>query len=160
MDLHTTDRDTRRFGAWITFFFLHELTAADGASHSEYGDQYRIVSLLLLTLSLTLTRNSTTAIPFSLLILTTNNHFPGFRWTREFSVPWFSLSTDTFQPSNWHSRTRKERKRKEINLINFRTVHGSSLHNQKKKIKIAVCSACSPITASHLADVQYPRRSE
>ena len=48
MDLHTTDRDTRRFGAWITFFFLHELKAADGASHSEYGDQYRSVSLLLL----------------------------------------------------------------------------------------------------------------
>lgn len=67
-----------------SLFFLHELTAADGASHSEYGDQYRIVSLLLLTLSLTLTRNSTTAIPFSLLILTTNNHFPGFRWTRKF----------------------------------------------------------------------------
>ena len=33
----------------LFFFFLHELTAADGASHSEYGDQYRIVSLLSLS---------------------------------------------------------------------------------------------------------------
>lgn len=34
----------------LFFFFLHELTAADGASHSEYGDQY--VQDCIVTLSI------------------------------------------------------------------------------------------------------------
>lgn len=44
------------------------------------------------------------------------------------------------QPLNGHLpafqlafSNKKRKKRKEINLINFRTVHGSGLHDKKKK---------------------------
>lgn len=72
---------------------------------------------------------------------TPNNTNTWFRWTRKFSVPRFALSTDTF---NRHSRTRKERKPQEINLMNFRTVHGSSLHNKNSGVFCSFSNHCQP----------------